>query len=369
MKNSFILSIIILYVSNSLLATPPEGTGYGWKLIFSDEFNNTSLDTTKWGYNYPWSTHHNHAANMQPSQVSVSNGILTLTAENRRSIWDPWGVTVDGTYWPFDYTSGAIYSKTWIYQGYFEASLKLSGGIGTWPAFWMLKSGWPPEIDIMENPCSSSDVIDRYHYYYHYYNGSGNTSFGSYYNASGLSTAYHTYGCEWTSTQLAFYYDNNQRGRWTSSYLPSSSMYMILNLAVGGWGGTPNLTSAGWTYNSSTGYYNTTYKADWVRAWQRIQSTTRECVGWWKLDETSGTSASDSSDKDMTGTLNGGMTFAANSINGRQGGALSFDGVDDYINLPAGFSEFDNGLTFMLWAYPTAVKNWARFLDMGQGRQ
>lgn len=362
------VGIIILCMSGLVSAAPPEGSGYGWKLVFEDNFDGTSLDTIKWGYNYTWGTTHNHAANMQSSQVTLSDGKLVLTAENRRSIWDPWGTTVDGVYWPYDYTSGAIYSKSWFYQGYFEGSLKLPGGIGTWPAFWMLKSGWPPEIDIMENPCYSSDVIDRYHYYYHYYNGTSNTSFGTYYNASGLSTAYHTYGCEWTSTQMAFYYDNSQRGRWTSSYLPGSSMYLILNLAIGGWGGTPNLTSTGWTYNSSTGYYNATYNADWVRVWQRKQDTIKECIGWWKLDETSGTSAADNAGKSMTGTLNGGMTFAANSVAGRQGRALSFDGTDDYISLPGGFSEFDNGMTFTVWAYPTAVKNWARFLDLGQGQ-
>ena len=25
-----------------------------------------------------------------------------------------------------------------------------SSANGTWPAFWMLKSGWPPEIDVAE---------------------------------------------------------------------------------------------------------------------------------------------------------------------------------------------------------------------------
>ncbi len=50
------------------------------------------------------------------------------------------------------------------------------------------------------------------------------------------------------------------------------------------------------------------------------------------------------------------------------GSALQFDGTNDYVDLPDGFSDFSNGLTIMVWAYPTASKNWARFVDLGNGQ-
>lgn len=50
------------------------------------------------------------------------------------------------------------------------------------------------------------------------------------------------------------------------------------------------------------------------------------------------------------------------------GSALQFDGVNDYVDLPDGFADFSDGITIMVWAYPTASKNWARFVDLGNGQ-
>jgi len=54
-------------------------------------------------------------------------------------------------------------------------------------------------------------------------------------------------------------------------------------------------------------------------------------VGWWKLDETSGTTAADSSGNDNDGTLVN-MDPATDWIGGQVGGALDFDGANDYVN-------------------------------------
>jgi hypothetical protein len=56
-------------------------------------------------------------------------------------------------------------------------------------------------------------------------------------------------------------------------------------------------------------------------------NTDSSLVGWWKLDETSGTIAADSSGKGNNGTVRG-----ARWISGKIDGALQFDGVDDYVN-------------------------------------
>jgi N-acetylneuraminic acid mutarotase len=52
-------------------------------------------------------------------------------------------------------------------------------------------------------------------------------------------------------------------------------------------------------------------------------------VGWWKFDEGSGTVAYDSSGNGHDGNLTNGPTWAAGKI----GGALSFDGVNDHVDL------------------------------------
>ncbi len=51
-------------------------------------------------------------------------------------------------------------------------------------------------------------------------------------------------------------------------------------------------------------------------------------VGWWKLDEGSGTSATDSSGNNNIGTLTNGPTW----VSGKKAGAVNFDGADDSIN-------------------------------------
>jgi len=56
-------------------------------------------------------------------------------------------------------------------------------------------------------------------------------------------------------------------------------------------------------------------------------------AGWWKFDETSGKTASDSSKHRRKGTLKGGLSFEENSDSGRVGKALKFDGDDGYIEI------------------------------------
>jgi hypothetical protein len=56
-------------------------------------------------------------------------------------------------------------------------------------------------------------------------------------------------------------------------------------------------------------------------------------MGWWKFDDPSGTTATDSSKHDRSGVLAGGLSFDQNSIAGRVGKALSFDGGDDQVRI------------------------------------
>jgi formylglycine-generating enzyme required for sulfatase activity len=76
-------------------------------------------------------------------------------------------------------------------------------------------------------------------------------------------------------------------------------------------------------------------------------SVTQGMVGWWKFDETNGTVAADSSGNGNNGTLQGGPTWTQGKI----GGALDFDGVDDWVESSYG-SQFDpaaDTLSISLW--------------------
>ena len=52
----------------------------------------------------------------------------------------------------------------------------------------------------------------------------------------------------------------------------------------------------------------------------------KNLVGWWKLDETTGTTVSDSSEHARKGTVEDGLSFDNSSATGRIGKALKFDG-------------------------------------------
>jgi hypothetical protein len=88
-------------------------------------------------------------------------------------------------------------------------------------------------------------------------------------------------------------------------------------------------------------------------------------LAWWKLDETWGSIALDSSGRDYHGTLLGGPLWQP--AGGQLGGALQFDGVDDYAQLPIGSligSLTDS--TFATWVdWSGTGGHWQRVFDFG----
>src|SRR5271157_3329945 len=95
-----LLSAILLVTGASsalfitgILPSPDYGPGpytnpSGWKLVFDDELNGSSLDLSKWSYNYPTTFPHgghakNHLAYMDEANVIVQGGLLRIVGENR----------------------------------------------------------------------------------------------------------------------------------------------------------------------------------------------------------------------------------------------------------------------------------------------
>jgi len=78
------------------------------------------------------------------------------------------------------------------------------------------------------------------------------------------------------------------------------------------------------------------------------QAADPSLVGWWKLDDGSGTTASDSSGNGNDGTLMGGAQWAV----GKFVMAVEFDGVDDYVEVPhSEILTVDNEVTVMAWIH------------------
>jgi hypothetical protein len=75
-------------------------------------------------------------------------------------------------------------------------------------------------------------------------------------------------------------------------------------------------------------------------------------VGAWGFDEATGTAVNDASGRGQTGTIDGATRTAA----GHSGGALSFDGVNDWVTVPdSNALDLTTGMTMEAWVRPTAV--------------
>ncbi|MDQ2086826.1 glycoside hydrolase family 16 protein [Herbivorax sp. ANBcel31] len=235
---SLVVPFVGVHVSANQNPTPPHGDS-SWELVFSDEFEGTSLDTNKWSYNYPWGNTHNHSAYCVPENVSVSDGLLRIRAENKRHPDAPEGVDHDGWHY-LDYTSGAIntMNKFNFTTGYIEGRFKVPSTRGFWPAFWTLNAhtGWPPEIDILEVLCHAPNEL---HTNYHYGPSWDNKwSHYGHFTTNDLSRDFNTFAVEWAPNYMMWYLNGEQVGtafrdrEWIDQ---AQEMYLLINMAIGGW--------------------------------------------------------------------------------------------------------------------------------------
>ena len=98
------------------MAAPPPG----YYLVWGDEFNGTSLDTTKWDY---WLPGRRRDAVNVTNAVSVVGGYLTITT-----------YTSNNTHYSgFVATDRKFRTK----YGYWESSIKWGDTNGMWSAFWL----------------------------------------------------------------------------------------------------------------------------------------------------------------------------------------------------------------------------------------
>jgi len=258
----------------------PFGQTGPWNLVFTDEFDGASLDTTKWVTCYPTSKsddgcgHTNNELEWYlPKNVSVSNGLLNLTAQ-KENYAAPDGKT-------YDYTSGMVTTgknKTdstpakFAYKyGYAEIRAKVPHGKGIWPAFWMLEADqnnplkWPPEIDIME---ILGDDTTKTWMSFHRNDSAGNLVMSpASWVGPDYSADWHTFAVDWEPDAIRWYVDGIEA---RTSYLdpsniPNVPMFLLLNLAVGGdWPGNPDATTV----------FPSNYQVDYVKVWQRPDSVT-----------------------------------------------------------------------------------------------
>lgn len=263
-------AFLLLVAGSAVSFANPPANFSGWDLVFEDNFDGNSLDLTKWNPTYNWGHTHNHRAYCDAANVIVKDGKLMLKGEAKKHPDAPATAKFDGKEIPVDYTSGAIDTRGHfeVKYGYIEGRFKAPSQKGTWPAFWTLQDGWPPEIDILEIPASRK----QHHYYLHYTNPSWYNDHGSAWDHEASfgghkdddvdrSADFHTYAVEWDESNLNFYFDDKKFASYNrpTEIRQLAAQYIIVNLAIGGWAGNDIEVTA-----DNPAYF----EADWIRVWK-----------------------------------------------------------------------------------------------------
>ncbi|WP_404343758.1 family 16 glycosylhydrolase [Pseudoalteromonas mariniglutinosa] len=264
---------------SDLTKVDPQAPVSDWQMVWSDEFDDSSIDTNTWNYEVNCAGGGNNEKQCytdSEQNAFIQDGILNIVALP----------AAEGAEKP--YTSARLntrYNADFTY-GRFEMRAKLPSGQGSWPAFWMMPTdevygGWPRsgEIDILEavnlkTPAEDGSIESNIHGTLHYgREWPNNASSGKAYEfPQDMNPAddFHTYAIEWQEGEIRWYVDDylyatqrqsevrtnangdavglKHRG-WFAEYFTQGDgelttywdsapfdqdFYLILNLAVGG---------------------------------------------------------------------------------------------------------------------------------------
>jgi len=206
------------------------------ELIWSDEFEDASLNETFWNY---------ELGNGCPDLCGWGNNEPQMYTKKNHQI-------KDGSLHISIKKEGAMYTSTRIttekkfefQYGRVEARAKLPVGKGIWPAIWMLGSnhrevGWPHcgEIDILEYVGREPHMIFNS---LHTKDSFGNTINTKKTRIEDIEDGFHTYVADWSPQKIDFSVD----GELLYSFEPevkteetwpyNQPFYLIINSAIGG---------------------------------------------------------------------------------------------------------------------------------------
>jgi beta-glucanase (GH16 family) len=239
----------------ALLATLPGASQSAWAqceslpgclLVWSDEFDGTEVDRSKWSFQLGDGTEaglppgwgNNELQYYRAENARVKEGFLILTAKE-----EPFGGR--------RYTSARLRSVgkgDWTF-GRMEMRARMPIGRGVWPAFWMLPSNavygtWAAggEIDIVEYIGSEpTRILGTLHYGGPWPRNVYSTT-AYFLPAESFHDDFHVFAVEWEYGEIRWYVDDTlfaTRTSWFSTGGPYPApfdvdFHLLLNLAVGG---------------------------------------------------------------------------------------------------------------------------------------
>jgi beta-glucanase (GH16 family) len=212
-----------------------------YKPAFMEDFDTLSvasrtLSAARWTAHTPWNGDFGDAAFSDPTPegpFTVKDGALLITArKNAQGRWH------SGLIAAADSTgrgSGVRY-------GYFEASMRMPPGPGTWPAFWL--ASLKPTAD--PSPGVEIDVIE----YYGHSDGAYSSALHVWYKGEdkgrsrhlmhktsvapgSLVDQFHTYGLRVAPDVITYYFDRNPIWEEPTPSELQTPLYPLVNLALG----------------------------------------------------------------------------------------------------------------------------------------
>ncbi len=277
MKNIILLSFLLIFaLSISFCEQQKQEYSFDkWdsaELVWSDEFDGTEVDTTKWLFEEgDWGWGNRELQNYTPIEAgnaTVENGILSITAKLEGE-----GQNVG------DYSSARLNTKDSFLYGRLEIRAKMPEhkGNGVWPALWMLgemfknRGGWPRsgEIDIMEYVSYRPDstLVTIHTIANNHVDGTQVSS--DFVPLPTIEEEFHNFGILWENDILIFYVDeidnvllmferprNFNQDNWPFD----KPFYFLMNIAVGG--------NLGGVKGIDDSIFPSTMEVDYVRVWQ-----------------------------------------------------------------------------------------------------
>ena len=231
----------LIVTSQNSTETPIEETKE-LKLVWSDEFEETSLNLDNWSF---------ELGDGCPNLCGWGNNELQTYTDNNHRLED--GILVISAIKDDEgnFTSSRIITKAKqeFQYGRIETRIKVSSGAGLWPAFWALgndidTNSWPDcgEIDIMEYVGRKPGEVFTSIHTRSSYGNTINTQTTPYPN---IEDDFHVYAIEWNDSFIEFFLDDNRVYRYAPQTKNADSwpfdkpIFLLLNLAVGGNFGGP----------------------------------------------------------------------------------------------------------------------------------
>jgi beta-glucanase (GH16 family) len=202
---------------NNFISSPDGSTGL-WQTTLG--YGNRTLGTNGEEEYYSDSS-------VGANPFSVQNGVLDITASPGSNPLN------------LPYNSGVITTESSFNQlyGYFEIDAKMPAGQGLWPAFWLLPASgaWPPELDVFEVLGNDPTTL------YFSTHSTVQATQGTTLNVANVSSGFNLYGVMWGPQTVDLYINNVEVASMPTPADMNVPMYMLANLAVGGyWPGDPN---------------------------------------------------------------------------------------------------------------------------------